>query len=1076
MNQEGDIYNVADETYNDSVAKVETEFQERPTGEIIQVTTTTWSSPNSKLDGQRFKIDGQIGLQLVIRFLFFNFEQILYSYSFNLMDETTGDWDTIQTNWTKNKEAQYSAISSLLGKKALTVTNMGGQQKFSLNLAPTVESRDYLAEGSAWKSNVGLSAWEDGSGPEALHYNTYPYANPVITGDGKILAYLADQGSENVEDTRAFFTVHNGSAFREGIAIDDGEGYGDSQIALSGNGQFAAVAWTRQMESIQKDAGAVLTTEDQLIMMNSAEIYAAVYNGTDWATVRLTENSTADLAPVTASNGSRAIVAWRSVASSGVQSGDYADMTNFDEKDTILYRVYDGAQWSQIQTLYNGTSGAIKGLTAAMLADGTAAVAYSLDPDSEDTTITDREIWYAVVDNSGEVSRSVRATNDADLDENPQLTAVTFPGADNEEGFVLGWYAEHSADGGEPIADIRLLDFNSSGRYTQLLPDSVNQAAYTASITPTFRFAKNASTINDLSILWAERNEDLEREVEKDVLKAVKFYTYGQNRDLIRFTGVIDVGEMGDGTVIDHFDAHVTDTAGEQIQAVLLGTTYGADGVVTRIGTTIGDETVQYAVPSRTTSMYMAAATYGNTIEITNLTADYETIRKGAKSEILFTIENKGIDAVKSLTINLTGGHTTTYSDLNLLPGTSIQLYADYVVPTDRVVNPDYTVQAVFDQGETHAVGDKIYLNIPDLAITDASIIREENGERTILIKLNNGTDADLAGSGRTVNIGFYSDATCETPIEGLKPISVTSATDLAMIDEGGYSVSTVFDVKAHLKEADITEIPDSGIQIFLKAEVLENCEIVPELIESNNAESVVCENLRTRTGSEAILTSTLSNSDEGTIVSVHVQNTQLSEAATGNVIVTLLDQNGNAIAQKQSFDPEAEHNGLLTLGGEEKALVTFHFSGETARTAASVEVSYSDLVPQIVKPEIIGVEESYLWTGKPIHPAVQVLANGAALSPDDYEVIYGTNTDTGTGTVTVVLKGSYSGETTVTFTILALSPYDINKDGVVNLLDVTRAQRFYGLADSAADIDGNGTVGIEDLVLILNNFDEPFA
>ena len=69
-----------------------------------------------------------------------------------------------------------------------------------------------------------------------------------------------------------------------------------------------------------------------------------------------------------------------------------------------------------------------------------------------------------------------------------------------------------------------------------------------------------------------------------------------------------------------------------------------------------------------------------------------------------------------------------------------------------------------------------------------------------------------------------------------------------------------------------------------------------------------------------------------------------------------------------------------------------------------------------------------------------------------------------------------HSGEATVTFTILALSPYDINKDGVVNLLDVTRAQRFYGLADSAADIDGNGAVGIEDLVLILNNFDEPFA
>ena len=54
---------------------------------------------------------------------------------------------------------------------------------------------------------------------------------------------------------------------------------------------------------------------------------------------------------------------------------------------------------------------------------------------------------------------------------------------------------------------------------------------------------------------------------------------------------------------------------------------------------------------------------------------------------------------------------------------------------------------------------------------------------------------------------------------------------------------------------------------------------------------------------------------------------------------------------------------------------------------------------------------------------------------------------------------------------------HDVNQDGVVDLLDVTRAQRYYGLSEGDegwnpnADINGDGTVNIADLILILNNF-----
>lgn len=59
----------------------------------------------------------------------------------------------------------------------------------------------------------------------------------------------------------------------------------------------------------------------------------------------------------------------------------------------------------------------------------------------------------------------------------------------------------------------------------------------------------------------------------------------------------------------------------------------------------------------------------------------------------------------------------------------------------------------------------------------------------------------------------------------------------------------------------------------------------------------------------------------------------------------------------------------------------------------------------------------------------------------------------------------------------LEYHPCDVNRDGAVNLLDVTRAQRFYGLSaldadwNPIADVNGDGEVNITDLILILNQF-----
>ena len=437
-----------------------------------------------------------------MKFLFVSFNKVLFSYSFNIADYTFSSWDSIQSSWEANQKANQQAIEELLRNGSLSVSSVGGRNLYSLNLAPTLESRDYLANGEqVWMYGIAATnALDSSSAMAGLSSNTYPYADPVLTEDGAIVVYLSDTGSEDVERTRVYFSTRNaGGAYAEGKAIDDAFSYGDSQLSLAGTGGFAVAAWTRQTESVGKSGGESVTNEDQMVMLNSADVYAAVYENGIWSTEALTSNATPDLAPVAATNGRQAIVAWRAVATSGEPTGEdgaYSGVTNFDERDTILYRVYNGSAWSEPYTLYNGTSGSVKAIEAAMLSDGTAAVVYTLDTDETDSTTADREIVYAVVNsgnNSGyaanDVIRNVRATKDSYLDENPQITAVKFGADENSERFVLGWYTEQSVstdsaqvlDGGSQAADttqttsdIRLITFDNTGAAGQDLPDSIS--------------------------------------------------------------------------------------------------------------------------------------------------------------------------------------------------------------------------------------------------------------------------------------------------------------------------------------------------------------------------------------------------------------------------------------------------------------------------------------------------------------------------------------------------------------------------------------------------------------------------
>lgn len=133
-----------------------------------------------------------------------------------------------------------------------------------------------------------------------------------------------------------------------------------------------------------------------------------------------TDNASPDLAPAVASDGTgNAVVFWRSSYTPTLEH-----KLDFGSQDYIMFSRYDSVTktWSTPELLYNGTTGTVMGLQAAMLPDGTAMAVYTMDRGGSGDT-TQYEVGYCLVDSTGKAGMPINATRDTYLDENPQVTA-----------------------------------------------------------------------------------------------------------------------------------------------------------------------------------------------------------------------------------------------------------------------------------------------------------------------------------------------------------------------------------------------------------------------------------------------------------------------------------------------------------------------------------------------------------------------------------------------------------------------------------------------------------------------------
>ena len=876
-----------------------------------------------QLNGQALGIQSEVGIKFVASFLFISYEAVIASGTLGAT-KTFNDWKTIDDYW--NNATSGLSLASLRMAAA-----QSGMQVASGSA--TLQSRDYLEQyARTWgqpQQRMMLASLNSTGGLENIQTNANPTSYPQLSDDGKVLAYINDGNSSSIYDSRAHFSTLNVGGYTVSRQIDDPtgfSGYGDTSVSLSGTDRFAAAAWVRMGTDLPgKNAGDPVTLEEQNLLMNSTEIVVSVYNGITWTSTRLTNDGTPDLAPATAVGGDgKAIVFWRSVYTPdpGTQG---SNLLNFTTRDCIMYSCYDSSNgdWSNAKMLYNGATGSVKALQAAMLPDGTAMAVYSLDRSGTGDTSA-YEIAYCTVAADGTPGTAMLATCDSNLDENPQVVAANFGSGDDR--FVIGW---HSVRDGS--SDIQLLAVDGSGTMSNSFPGSLSAltSSGNADVGGDFRFASLSGdhrSLNDLTIVWNETVNDANGAVDHGILKAAKL-RYATNTYTL--SAPLELAELPDRTLADHFDAYVSGS--NQVQAVIQATFYDDENQEVIGGVT---------VPGEKTNLCTATSDFvTDAVAVEQIGVDYATLALNSLTPIRFTIRNTGLNDVTNLKVSIGSGETATLTE-TLLPNESTTLTVWHNVG-NLVTNPSYTITAAGGINEKGTV----YLDYPDIGISQMEVIAESAGKRTMRMTLYNSSAATLAGGkNRKVKLAFYADdlhtkhadVACTTNGVSVSGNEITISEDsaLARIDQGTFTLDLTYDLGKYMNSIGKTEIPNVGT--YLYAEAWAEGQIggtgsnqrLPEYDGSDSEASVHMTGALARTGERMTMDVTQGNDGNGhSTAAITLRNNSLQSQTSATLVATLLDAAGTVLETKKTG-----------IGGA--------ISGETFRTET---VTFSQLGTRVV-------------------------------------------------------------------------------------------------------------------------------
>ena len=256
------------------------------------------------------------------------------------------------------------------------------------------------------------------------------------------------------------------------------------------------------------------------------------------------------------------------------------------------------------------------------------------------------------------------------------------------------------------------------------------------------------------------------------------------------------------------------------------------------------------------------------------------------------------------------------------------------------MTDPSYTITAD-GINETGTV----YLDYPDIGISQMEVIAESAGKRTVRMTLYNSSAATLAGTkGREVKLAFYADdlhtkpavVACATNGVSVRDNEITISEDsaLARIDQGTFTLDLTYDLGRYMNSIGKTEIPNVGTYLYAEAWAegqiggTGSTQRLPEYDGSDSEATVHMTGALARTGERMTIDVTQGNDGNGhSTAAITLRNNSL-QSQTGTVLVaTLLDAAGTVLETKKT-----------SIGGA--------ISGETFRTET---VTFSRLGTRVV-------------------------------------------------------------------------------------------------------------------------------
>lgn len=819
-------------------------------------------SEQKNSNGQRIVLAGETGIEYEIKLVLVNIEGT-YEIGAGSKTWTFNDYNNIKK--------QYDSIKYNL----VLDKHMTGSEGF--NKHATFEDRSYLANERYW--NFSMPRRLTSGGISIIQSNAYPYSNPVLSTDGEMMVYVSDMNSYDIKDTSVCFSLKSGGAFLEGAEIDTSD-YADTDVVVDGTSSDAAVAWTRVITGMELIEGSEATAEDIQNMLSSTEIMAGIYNGSEFVTIRLTDNSMADMSPVVATNGEKTIVAWRSFC-----AGDIDRPLSFDGRDNIMYRVYNGSAWSEEKCLYDGSIDSINTFNARMLSDGTSAITYEVTMGDTDNT----EIYCAIIDDEGNILKNIRLSNNEDRDENPQITSVVFP--DDEERFVIGYSVRGEGTGEETAGNsaIRVTAVDGNGNIYNDFETEID------TIYSNFKFTKGSESIENLSIVWVQPEFDSEDNY-SHLLWGRKFFL---NDESYMISPEIKLLKLDDNNLIDHYDAYVNNAG--------------------KIGFML--QTTDYNAEEENSNIIYGQTEYKNNISIEEIYYNRSEIIPGNEMSLMFRIYNSGIEPINSLNINFGGiVHEFGAGDY-IMPGQYKDINIFYLIP-ETITDAAYSVTGQYPSSLDIASGN-IKLNVPDIGIYGIDVVKEAQRERMFSVMLHNNTFSKLTEGKHTVKLYAYDSPDSEA--EPIATETISDAASLNMINNGMFIKNVLLDEEALqgiLNEEG--EIPDDGARIFFKAAIEEDGEEIEDDDMSNNWDYVKIRGLIGKNMERVSLASRMKSHSGKASVQVELMNNSMNEISGGTIAVSLKNEDGNIIETKRLGGKTS-----LIVGGEENFSTTFDFDSE---------------------------------------------------------------------------------------------------------------------------------------------------